>query len=358
MTPWFSRPCLGAAILAGALQICGHAAALPFGPTGPRAVEFQPENAAEAATHLTPNAAANLKGLHRVIVPQFQVEYVTRSQGLTRKERNQVTVTYSIAGLSDAALQAQTDKLYDRFVAGLQAEGLEVVPREQVAQAAAWARLAAIGKPSAAAFKSESGEGRLFTAGAAPYYFYPGDTHLGTGAISWGFAQAQIGEQALGKELDAAVLSVRLVVGIRETDKHSQMFALLRTASSFIGDPKLDIEAGASGLFVAVNGKASGSATRAGFVVKDDLLFHEDILAPSLKDVNGAGGTTSNAVSSALFAGNILANMAGGGMGMKLYKSYRFEASPTEAEYLAAVDRNLSGAEDALLGQLKAAMPR
>lgn len=361
MTSWFSRACLGSALCFGALQICGHAAALPFGPTGPHAVEFQPENAADAATHLTPNAVASLKGLHRVIVPQFQVEYVTRSQGLTRKERNQVTVTYSIAGIGDAALQAQTDKLYDRFVAGLQAAGLEVVPRDRMVQAAAWAKLAAIGKPSAVAFKSESGEGRLFTAGAAPYYFYPGDVHLGTGGMSWGFAQAQMGEQALGKELDAAVLGVRLVVGIRETDKHSQMFALLRTASSFIGDPKLDIEAGASGMFVAVNGKTGGMgnpAARAGFVVKDDLLFHEDVLAPSLKDVNGAGGTAGNALSSAMFAGNILANMAGGGMGMRLYKSYRFESSPTEAEYLAAVDRNLSGAEDALLGQLKAATPQ
>jgi hypothetical protein len=341
-----------------ALLCATGAAALPFGPKGPKSVELAPDNVADTVGHFTPTAVASLKGVHRVVVPQFQVEYVTRSQGLTRKERNQVTVVYGYKPPSDAALQAATDKLHDRFVAQLQAAGFEVVPREAMEGAAAWQKLAAGGKPSGVEFKSESGSGRLFVGGARPYYFYPGDQHLGTSAIGWGFTQAHMSEQALGTELNAAVVSVRLVVGIRETDRHSQMLALVRTASSFIGDPRIEIEAPASALFVAVPGKTGGMmspAGRATFAVKDDLLFQEDLMSATLKDTGGAASTASNAVSSAMFAGAILANMAGGGIGMKLYKSYKFEAEPPEADYLAALDRNGGGVADAMVAQLKAA---
>ncbi len=337
----------------------GAAQALPFGPSGPKSVEFQADNPAAAAIHLTSMQLEGLKGVRRIVVPQFQVEYVMRSQGLTRKERNQVTVEYSVAGISDAALQAVTDKLYARFVEGLRSAGLEVVSDQDLRGTQAWSKLAAVAKPSATELKSESGVARMITAGAAPYYFYPGDTHLGVSAVGWGFTQAHMTEQALSKELDAAVMTVHLVVGIRETDKHSQAFALVRTASSFVGDPKLNIEAPSSALYIANAGRTGGvmkPTGRAGFAVKTDLLFQEDVLGPTLKDASGVSNTAGNALSSAMFAGNLLANMAGGGIGMKLYKSYKFESSPAEADYIAAVDRNLSGFQDALLAQLKAAI--
>lgn len=342
-----------------ALGFGGAAQALPFGPQGPKSVEFQADRPGEAAAHFSPVQLESLKGMRRVAVPQFQVEYVMRSQGLTRKERNQVTVEYAIAGIGDPALQAVTDKLYARFLAGLQAAGLEVVTDGDLKKTQAWAKLAALGKPSATELKSESGVARMITAGASPYYFYPGDTHLGVSAVGWGFTQAHMIEQALSKELDAAVITVHLVVGIRETDKHSQMLALVRTASSFVGDPKLTIEAPSSALYVVAAGKTGGvmkPTGRAGFTVKDDLLFQEAVLEPTLKNASGVSNTAGNVLSSAMFAGNILANMAGGGIGMKLYKSYKFESSPAEADYVAAVDRNLSGVEDAMLVQLKAAI--
>lgn len=342
-----------------AMLVSGTAVqALPFGPSGPKSVELAPEDTAEAITHFTPVAVQSLKGVRRVAIPQFQVEYVTRSLGLTRKERNQVTVQYGLRPPSDAGLQAATDKLYEHIVAQMQAAGFEVVPRSEIETAPSWQRLVAIGKPSGVDFKSESGSGRLFVAGAKPYYFYPGDQHLGSGAIGWGFSQAHIVEQSLGAELNASVVTVRLVVGIRETDRHSQMFALVRTASSFMGDPRINVDAPASGLYVMTPGKGHGMTNptgRAAFTVKDDLLFHEDLMSPTLKDTGGAASTAGNAVSSAMFAGAILANMAGGGIGMKLYKSYKFEAEPPEVDYLAAVNRNLAGVEDAMVAQLKAA---
>ena len=346
------------AALAIATALAPVAQALPFGPQGPKSVEFSPDNAAEAAGHFSAAQAAALKGVHRVAIPQFQVEYVTRSQGLTRKERNQITVTYGYTPPSDAALQALTDKLYDRMAAQLTAAGFEVVPRETLEATAGWAKLAAAGKASGSEFKSESGSGRLFVGGARPYYFYPGDQHLGTGAIGWGMGQAHMSEQAIANELNAALVTVRIVVGIRETDKHSQMFALVRTASSFVGDPRITIEAPASALYVAVPGKTGGMmnpTARATFAVKDDLLFREDLMTPTLKDASGAANTAGNVASTALFAGALLANMAGGGVGMKLYKSYRFEAQPAEPDYIAAVDRNLSGVEDAMVAQFQAA---
>lgn len=344
--------------LGAVLVAASSASALGFGPTGPKAVAYTPENTAETRTHLGASAATSLQGVRRIAIPQFQVEYVTKSEGLSRKERNQVTVVYAFAEPSAAALQAETDKLYARLVARLEAQGFEVVPREALEATAGWKKLAGIGKPSGSEFKSESGSGRLFVAGGAPYYFYPGDTHLGTGAISWGFAQAQMAEQQAAGELDASLLTVRLVIGIRETDKHSQAFALVRTASSFEGEPWLTLEAPASGAFIVTPGRTGGMTNptgRAALTLKDSLLFPQDVLNPTLKNATSGAGAAGNAASSALFAGMVLANMAGAGVGGKLYKSYRFEASPSEAEYLDAVDRNAGGVTDALVEQLKAA---
>ncbi|MBS0333134.1 MAG: hypothetical protein JSS35_10235, partial [Proteobacteria bacterium] len=253
----------------------GSARALPFGvggSSGPKSFEFSPDNPADAATHLAPATLDALKGVRRVAIAQVLVEYVDHSQGLTRKERGQISVQYGFQGPAAEAMQTQTDKLGDRLAAQLTAAGFEVVPREEVEASAGWKKLAGIGKPSGGDFKSESGSGRLFAAGARPYYFYPGDQHLGTGAMGWGFANAHMAEQAMATELNAAVVTLRLVVGIRETDKHnnSPILAIVKTASSFIGEPRIDVEAPYSGLFLVVPGKTGGMmkpTARAGFAV-------------------------------------------------------------------------------------------
>ncbi len=126
----------------------------------------------------------------------------------------------------------------------------------------------------------------------------------------------------------------------------------MRTASSFMGDPRVAVEAPYSGVYLMLPSK---KYARASLAVKDTLLFREDLLTPTLKDATGAAGTASNAASTALFTAVALANFAGGGMSGKLYKSYTFESSPPEADYVAAVDRNLSGLEDAWIAELKAA---
>ena len=331
--------------------------AMSFGPTAPPAVDFVPASAAAQALTLTKvTSAKSMAGLAKVAIGQFQVEYVTESLGLTRKQRNQTTVTYHIATpLPDTSLQAQTDRLYAGFVAQLTAAGYEVVPRETVHAAAAWAGLAAIAKPSAVEVKTESGRGRLMNAFGDPYYYAVADPHLGSlGSMTWGFAMGVVKEEKLATELGAAIVDVRLVVGFKETDRHSDMFALLRSGSSFVGSPKLVAQALATQITVTPpGGRGPGSVA-----LTSDLMFAEDVLAENMQMETSGAQQASNVAAKGLFAARVLGGLVPGvGMlgAMKLDTAYKVACSPSETGYFAAVDSNLSAVTAMMVTRLVAA---
>ncbi len=338
----------------------GVATAFPLfdlGPAGPKTVTLDPDDPATLTTHLTPAGLSTLKGVKRVAVSQFQVEYVLNTDGLTARERGQIRVDYAIAGLPDAALQSEADRLAEGFTAGLTAAGIEVVPFDQLAAAPSWARLASVAKPSGAELHTAAGAGRLFNAGTRPWYFYAGDPHLGNWGLSWAFTPGQSVEQAVSRELDVAVITVRLVVGVRETRTHDALLAIVRNGESFKGAPRLELAPG-SAVLVAISGKTVGMSMpsgRGGYTVSDHLLFKDDVLGAVLTDKTSGLGKASNLASTAMFAGAIFANMNGGNINMKLDKAYRFEAAPAPAEYVGVVDRNLSAAMKVLLAQITAA---
>ncbi len=338
--------------------LCGAppASAISFGPSGPPAVEFAPANAATQALTLTKvTSAKGLAGLHRLAIGQFQVEYVTESLGLTRKQRNQTTVTYHIkTPLPDTSLQAQTDKLYAGFVAQLVAAGYEVVPRAAMQAAAAWAPLTGIAKPTPADIKTESGKGRLTNAFGDPYYYAVADPHLGsTGSMGWAFSMGVVKEEKLATELGAAIVDVRLVVGFKETDRHSDLFAIARSGSSFVGSPKLVAQAVATQVTVTPPG-SSGPATVA---LTSDLMFAEDTLAENMQMETSGGQQAANVASKAMFGARILGNFVPGvGMlgAMKLETAYKVACGPSETSYVAAVDTNLSAVTGMLVTRLAA----
>ncbi len=320
-------------------------------------MEFDPAVAPSNAAEFTKvTEAKSFAGLHRVAIAQFQVEYVTKSLGLTRKERNQTTVEYRIeTPLPDSSLQAETDKLYAAFVARLTAAGYEVVPNTAVTTAVAWASLVGIAKPSPAESHTESGGGRLTNAFNMPTYSAPGDIHMGTGFSAMGsaFSMSTVKESVLATELGAAVLNVRLVVGFKETDKHTDLFAIARSGSSFVGHPRLVVQALASGMSVTLPGKPTAGR----IALASDLMFREDVLAENMAMNTSGGQQAGNVLAKAAFASRILGGfIPGGGMlgAMKLNTAYRVACGPSETNYMAAVDSNLSGATAVLVNQLSA----
>ncbi len=344
-----------ATVLAG--SGAGGAQAQLFGPRGPAATPFAARGAADAAVHTTVQDLGQLKGLSKVVVAQFQVEFVELSQGLAGSKRDNVKMDYAVTPLADAERQALTDKLYARFRSGLEAQGLAVSGWEALNGATAGAKLQKAARPAGELVKTDMGRMRIFTAGATPYYFLPGDLHLGSGAMGWAFSNAQMGEAALAFETGAAVMRVRMVVGLRDVHRSSKAFAAFRTASSMIGEPQLVVQGLGTELLVTVPGRSAYDYRKPAAVrIKDDLLFEEDLLEGRARIADGAGGTASNLASKALFVGGVLGAMAGAGGGVGLHQSHRVECTPDPAAHLAALERNLTAVQDMMLARFQAAL--
>ena len=99
----------------------------------------QPAEPAELATKVfTTSDSAAIKGMKRVALPSFQVEFVTRSSaqastsGFASAGHSSVSAHYTLVGVGEADFQALTNQLHADFVRDLQQMGVEVVPFSQV----------------------------------------------------------------------------------------------------------------------------------------------------------------------------------------------------------------------------------
>ena len=352
------------ALGAAALCLAAPTHAGLIGGNGPKPVVFDPA----APPALKSDQLKLLAGTKSVIIPVFTVEFVTHSEGLAAKQKGQIRVNYDVTVPSDAELQALVDGLYQRWVSGLQAQGINVQGPSAAAQTAAWtAKLAKSAKTGPAYVSTAMGTNRLFTADGGGWYFFLGDRSvvseeskgksgggmfagMGGGFSAIGISQ---GEMQMAKDSGAAVMTVHIVLGLHETEQHSAVFAMFKTAQGSIGDPKLAVQALTTEVAITPP-SARGRATMA---VPADFLFQEELLAGHLKADDSAGATASNIASRGLFALQAVGSAFGGfGGGAKLTQSYRIAATPEQAAYLAAAKRNLEGVSDAMLRQLQPAL--
>lgn len=355
------------------------------GPKTTPKVEFRADGSDSASLFKVENATA-LSGVTAVVIPQFTVEFVEATDGLGTTRGQNISVTYHLSGLDDAARQAITDRLYARFAASLQARGLKVLSPSEVAATAAWGAVAQNARTEPASLKRATLETRIFSAGGAPYLLpaeaqaAPGAggqamktagqglavggmfssrlagaagmmqgasalSKMGGGLASFGGALAYAKmEPQLATETGAAVMTVRLVVGLRETDKPSQLFASIRTASSLVGEPRLAVLSDGTALSLyAPNPKM----TRTEVKVAKDLLISEDLLSGRTTLRNSAAGTASNLAARGLFLTSVVA-----GGGVDLYQDHHVDCAPEPTAFSAAVERNLAAASDLMLAQL------
>jgi hypothetical protein len=146
------------ALSAWTLALAGLAATLP----AEAARRDAPEPVAVDAAFKPAEQAAELlkqygndshyKGIRRVAVTQFTVQFITRDS-ITAETASgfgssgaSVTGHYQLSGVGEPEFQAATEAVHAEFLRQLQAGGLEVVPTEQVQAAPTWRRLAASGQ--------------------------------------------------------------------------------------------------------------------------------------------------------------------------------------------------------------------
>lgn len=95
-----------------------------------------------------------LKGIKRVAVPVFAVEFITadnvsaQTSGFGSGGRASMTSYYKLLGMGEAEFQAMTDTLYQRFLADLKASGVEVVDAQKLQASPIYGKLVSSGSPA------------------------------------------------------------------------------------------------------------------------------------------------------------------------------------------------------------------
>jgi hypothetical protein len=248
MTPHFFR----------SLVVCGLWAGLLFSAatshakdeTTPLTVDasFNAAAAAEKGFTIADNKA--LKGIKRVAVPVFAVEFImadnvnAQTSGFGAAGRSSSSLYYKLLGVTEPDFQAITDKLYTQFLAELKASGVEVIEASQVVASPSYRKLVASGSP--APIKTDTTM-MMSPPGLGIYGFAKmggGNSSSGRsifGALSdvgAGFAAVgALGDTvALAGELDASLIEVRMRVNfVQLSDDNKGFFGRLAGAASASG---------------------------------------------------------------------------------------------------------------------------
>lgn len=198
----------------------------------------EPFDAAQAgASLLEANNLRALKGVKRVAISQFSIEFVTsdnvssETSGFASAGRASVTGYYRLSGVAEPEFQAIADQLYAGLVQSLQAQGVEVLTREQLAASPTWNKLNAAGLPTPVRADSKIivgpagmslyGANRMMANAGAKGMF------AGLAAVSSGFGGVSeaIEATAIQKELDgAAVVEVGMRLHFAQLKNESKGF--------------------------------------------------------------------------------------------------------------------------------------
>lgn len=342
---------LQAVTLATALALAAPAAQARDEPAVALSPQAQPADLADKV--FTTSDPAAIKGMKRVALPSFQVEFVTRSSaqastsGFASAGRTSVAAYYTLVGVGEADFQALTNQLHADFVRDLQQMGVEVVPFAQVQASAAYRKLAAGAQP-APFTKSGGGTSSVALAPAGQLIYgsalaaAKSDSTLGA-LSALANAGAMLGAAFdtvdLAKELDARIVEVRLVVDFAQVASSDKGF-LSRLSSTAAVDGKVQ---------PALLAKASMMSVQSPTMRTTVMLRNPLLLPPAA--ISGLREATTTATQ----AGNVAAaliNLAAGGKNS--YSAADFEAVAEPDVYRASIGASLGQVREMLVARLKA----
>lgn len=233
-----------AALLAVTALACGQANAGAFGfgesyPKVQKPVSFDPatDHKGDADAYIWVNKAGAAKGVNKVVIPFFQIQFVVRSHAdATLSVGASAVLNANLDGPDDAQMQAIADDVYARLVAQLRAGGIEVVEPSAAAAFPAWGEMMANMKPSGDKVGGMGGvTSRFMSRTGMGWYLLPTmkPDYAGGSSFSVMDSMGMVKrEQALLGQSGAAVLGFRAVVdfaSLKSSDKsafgHHGLFA-------------------------------------------------------------------------------------------------------------------------------------
>jgi hypothetical protein len=294
-------------------------AALLLGATGAWAekypkvadpVVFAPEtdHTGGAAKLIWVNKPGAAKGITKVVIPFFQVQFVVDSDTSSYAGMASSKMMVKLVGPTPDQMQAMTDRLYARFLADLTAAGLTVIGPDTARGYTSFAKLQDGGKPSGTKVDGHKGVNSLFFAPQGMnFYFLPTQDVAYSGAGSFGsFSTAMLPprEQALMEESGAAVLGFRAVVDFASLDNNNKNspFRLLRSSAKTSAKAGIAIRPIATQLWLMTPQAKPGVTdmmNRMRIEVQAPLLIDTDAIT-AMTDARTGGDKSSEAVGNAL----------------------------------------------------------
>lgn len=130
------------------------------------------EPSAQLASYVDGLGTERLKGLKRVLVPQFRVEFQlrteagghfsNRSSSTPLSSQRNVSVYLHLKGVEDDQLQSITDQAYQDFLKQMAGAGIEVIGPDKLAAEPEFAAVLQQGKPSPVVLETKDGISHFF----------------------------------------------------------------------------------------------------------------------------------------------------------------------------------------------------
>ena len=293
-----------------------------------------------------------LKGISRVAVPVFVVDFVTadnvrtQTSGFASAGRASSALYYKLLGVGEPDFQALTDAMYADFLQRLKDSGLQVLAKEEFQAAAAYRKLADGGEKAPVKSNTNTvltppgmpiyGFARMSSGPAKPSSgLFGAFSSIGAGFSAVGDVMTSV---ELATQLNAATVEVRLRVNFVElADNNKGFFGRLSNTASTTGKtfPSID------GVMVQVQqGQLRSSMLLDRTLVLDPAVFAEVREKP----------TTAGDVAGAVLTGLI-----------RLASSSRDSSSSTEMEAIAdparykqIIGAGMNSLSDVVVARLKA----
>jgi hypothetical protein len=191
-------------------------------------VKVTPEQ--QIANYVDAAGLEKLKGIKRVLVPQFRVEFQLRTEvSKNVSERNvssgftaqrNVSVYLHLKGLDDAQLQRITDVAYQNFQKQMAAAGIEVIGPDKLASEPEFAAVLKMGKSSPAVLETKDGISHFFAPYGGKVYTLLRSTDQDRQGMGSGWAtnfedmakEMPRAELALSKKLAAPCMKILLTI--------------------------------------------------------------------------------------------------------------------------------------------------
>ena len=287
--------------------------------------------------YLTIKKAEKLKGIKKITIPQFMVQFVTRNAGSASassaaSKQTAVHVTYNLTNVDQAQMQAIADKMYDQVVEEFTKAGIEVVPVDTYKQAKPFQKLLSSAKKAPFSVSEMDRTSVYFGAKDLPVYFAMYDKRQGLGnmfAAQFSNFNPDKWEERISEENNCAVLIVNIGVA----------FASMDTKGGWWKD------------------RASVKTKLKVALLPEDTRYivysKEGTTRFTLKEPVFAEGTFITDVTDALRTDEKVANAIGGALGTGS-KTLKYNANADAAAYTSLVEKHITAIDSLIFGQMKA----